>query len=142
MNYSPFSTLWDTDSEYWAFIVLREPRFNLIVEVKDYLGNPIQEVTINLIGKINLTETTSSNGTVRFTNLSIGNYILKYYWRFQVEKDEIKLISTKKLPISLFVRPNDYSDSLKCFSSLLSLAVIIATRRSNEQNEVSHSVYF
>jgi len=28
------------------------------------------------------------------------------------------------------------------YSSLLSLAVIIATRRSNEQNEVSHSVYF
>ena len=36
LNYSTFSSLWKTNSGYWAFIVKQEPKFDLIVEVKDW----------------------------------------------------------------------------------------------------------
>lgn len=44
LNYTEFSNLWKTDSGFWAFIVRSEPKFNLVIEVKDVLGNLIEGV--------------------------------------------------------------------------------------------------
>jgi len=94
MNYSTLSNLWN-DLGYWAFIVKQEPEFDLIVNVKDRFGNPVPDVEFTLRGKINRTNRSNSNGTMEFPNLTIGNYVLNYNWRFDSEEDE--LILTKPL---------------------------------------------
>lgn len=103
LNYSTFSNLWETGYGYWALIVLQEPKFDLIVEIKDLLGNPISKVTLNLEGKSSFTELTDSKGTAKFENLTIGNYVLSYNWRFQAQKGNITLTKTTKVSYSLFL---------------------------------------
>ena len=102
LNYSTFSSLWN-DAGYWAFIVKQEPKFDLIVEVKDWFGNPIPEVEFILRGEINQTEVTNSDGNAKFSNLTIANYILSYDWRFQSEEDSITLTKPTKISYKVFL---------------------------------------
>ena len=96
LNYSIFSSLWDVTG-YWTFIVKQEPKFDLVVEVRDLFGNPVSGVKITLIGEINRTEASDLNGTARFSNLTIANYPLSYEWRFQSGEDSITLTKPAKV---------------------------------------------
>lgn len=102
LNYSTFSSLWETDSGYWAFIVKQEPKFDLIVEIKDWFGNRISEIEFILMGEINRTEVTDLNGTAKFSNLTIANYVLSYSWRFQSGEDNITLTKPTIVSYSVF----------------------------------------
>ena len=100
MNYSTFSNIWNTTG-YWAFIVKQEPTFDLIVEVKDWLGNPVPDIELAFKCGINQKVATNSNGTVKFSNLTIDNYTLSYDWRFQsLEEDGVL---TKPITVSYSV---------------------------------------
>jgi len=101
MKYSTFSNLWNTTS-YWAFIVKQEPKFDLIVNVKDWLGNPVPDVEFILRSENNQTKTTNIDGTVEFSNLTIGNYVLKYDWRLDSEEDNLVLTKPITLTYSVF----------------------------------------
>lgn len=98
LNYSAFSSLWETGSGYWAFIVEAKPRFDLIVKVQDCFGNVVSGVQFTLSGEKNQTSVTDSNGIAKFANLTMGNYVLSYQWRFQSEKYNIAL--TKMLQVN------------------------------------------
>jgi hypothetical protein len=102
LNYSAFSSLWETDSGYWAFIVKQEPKFDLIVEAKDWFGTPIPEVELVLRGETNRTEVTDLNGTATFTNLTMADYVLSCDWRFQSEEYKITFSKTTKVSCGLF----------------------------------------
>jgi hypothetical protein len=88
MNYSMFGTLWNTTG-YWAFIVKQEPKFDLVINVEDWLGKSVPDVELTLKNGVNRTGITNTNGTVEFSNLTIGNYALSYDWRFQSLEDDI-----------------------------------------------------
>jgi len=102
LNYSTFSSLWKTNSGYWAFIVKQEPKFDLNVEVTDWFGNPVPEVEFILRGEINQTEVTDLKGTAKFSNFTIANYVLSYSWRFQSEEDNITLTKTVRVSYRVF----------------------------------------
>jgi predicted double-glycine peptidase len=103
LNLSTFSSLWKTDSEYWAFIVKVEPTFDLIVEVKDWFGNAISGVHFALSDGNNQTDVTNLNGTVKFSNLRMASYVLSYNWRFQSDEYNVVLTKTTKVNFRLFL---------------------------------------
>lgn len=123
LNYSAFSSLWETGSEYWAFIVRREPKFDLIVGITDWFGNPISGVNVTLGGETNRTEVTDMNGTVEFSNLTIANYVLGYSWRFQWEEDRITLTKRTTLGYNVFL--SDLMIFVIAIFSFLALFVIV-----------------
>jgi hypothetical protein len=123
LNYSAFSSLWNTDFGYWAFIVKLEPKFDLIVEVKDYFSTPIPEVTLILEDKITRIEITNLNGTAKFSNLTIANYVLSYDWRFQSQKYDITLTKTTNVSFSLFL--SNPTIFLIAITALLIFAAVI-----------------
>jgi hypothetical protein len=88
MNYSTLSSLWD-DEGYWAFIVKQEPKFDLVINVKDWLGKPVPDIELTLKSGINRIEITNANGNADFSSLTIGNYTLSYDWRFQSLEEDI-----------------------------------------------------
>lgn len=97
LNFSAFSSLWETDSGYWAFIIQREPKFDLIVEVKDFFGNAIPDVQLTLRGESNYIKVTDLNGTAIFSNLTIASYVLSYDWRFQSKEYNIPLTRNERI---------------------------------------------
>jgi uncharacterized protein YvpB len=97
LNLSAFSSLWETDSGYWAFIIQREPNFDLTVKVKDFLGNAIPNVQLTLRGKSNYIRVTDLNGTAIFSNLTIAGYVLSYDWRFQSKEYNIPLTKNERV---------------------------------------------
>jgi hypothetical protein len=123
LNYSVFSSLWRTNLGYWAFIVKREPKFDLVVEVRDYFSTPIRGVTLILKGKIDRIEITNLNGTAKFSNLTIANYVLSYDWRFQSQKCDITLTKTKNVSFSLFL--SDQTISLTAITTIFIFALVI-----------------
>jgi len=102
LNTSVFSSLWETSSGYWAFIIQGEPRFSLLVETKDWFGSPISNLQFTLKGKVDLNGNTDSNGTAEFSDLPIGNYILSYDWRLQSEEREVVLSKDTNVSYALF----------------------------------------
>jgi hypothetical protein len=101
LNLSAFSSLWETNSEYRAFIIQREPKFDLIVEVKDFFGNAIPDVQLTLRGKSNYTRVADLNGTAIFSNLTIAGYVLSYDWRFQSKEYNIILTNNERVSYCL-----------------------------------------
>jgi len=124
LNYSTFSSLWKTNSGYWAFIVKQEPKFDLNVEVTDWFGNPVTEVAFVLRGEINQTEVTDLKGTAKFSNLTIANYVLSYSWRFQSEEDNITLTKTVRVSYRVFFS-NPTILGIAIIASLVVVVVII-----------------
>jgi hypothetical protein len=118
LNYSEFSNLWKTDSGFWAFIVMKEPKFDITVKVRDPFGTPIQGVPLFLT-EVDYTQVTDSNGTAKFSNLSIANYTLSYDWRFQSGKCSIALTYAKKIEFPLYL-------SNEMILSLVAILVILA----------------
>lgn len=74
----------------------------MIVEVKDWFGNPIPDVGFILKDEITRTEVTGLNGTTKFSNLTIANYLLSYSWRFQSNEDNITLTKPTRVSYSVF----------------------------------------
>lgn len=102
LNYSEFSNLWQTDSGFWAFIVKSQPKFDITIEVKDSLGNPVQGISL-LLKEANLTQITNSNGTAQFLGIPIANYTVSYEWRLQSETRSISLTYSKKIDFQVYL---------------------------------------
>lgn len=135
LNYSAFSSLWETDSGYWAFIVKQEPKFDLIVEAKDWFGTPIPEVRFILRGETNRTEVTDLNGTARFSNLTMANYVLTYDWRFQSQEYNITLTKTAKVSYSLFLSDQTiFKIIIIAFLVIVVIIILICSKRVWQMN--------
>lgn len=130
LNYSVFSSLWETDSEYWAFIVESEPMFDLIVEAQDFFGNMISGVQFTLSGENNQTSVTDLNGIARFSNLTIGNYILSYQWRFQSSEYNIALTKMLKVNCRLLLSNPTIIGISTLFLIIVTVIVILRLRKS------------
>jgi hypothetical protein len=131
LNYSEFSSLWNVDGEFWALIVEREPKFDVSVEVKDWLGNPIQGVQFLLNDGNNFAQVTDSHGIAQFSNLSIANYILSYDWRFQSGRYNVTLVDTKGVDVSLCLSNETILLVVVIFVSLTVAIVAIARKRAH-----------
>lgn len=102
LNYSEFSNLWQTDSGFWAFVVKSQPKFDITIEVKDWLGNPVQGIPL-LLKEANLTQITNSSGVAQFSSLPIANYTVSYDWRLRSEARNISLTYTKKIDFQVYL---------------------------------------
>jgi predicted double-glycine peptidase len=102
LNNSEFSNLWRTDSGFWAFIITREPKFSITVEIRDLFGNPIQGVQL-FLEEADYTQVTDSNGIAEFSSLPIDNYTLSYSWRLQSGKHTVALTHPKKIGFRLYL---------------------------------------
>ena len=70
---------------------------------------------------INQTIATNNTGTVKFSNLTISNYILNYDWTFQSLEDENVL--TKPTKISYLVLLSDQTTIIIAIIGLIVLAI-------------------
>jgi len=130
LNYSAFSSLWETDSGYWAFIVELEPRFDLIVEAQDWFGNVISVVQFTLSGENNQTSVTNLNGIAEFSNLTMGNYVLSYQWRFQSDEYNIALTKMLKVNCRLLLSNPAIVGMVTLFLIVIVVVIILRLRKS------------
>jgi len=130
LNYSAFSSLWETDSGYWAFMVEVEPRFDMIVEAQDWFGNVIPGVQFTLSGENNQTSITDLNGTAKFSNLTMGNYVLSYQWRFQSDKYNIALTKMLQVNCRLLLSNPTIVVMVTLFLIIIVVVIILRLRKS------------
>jgi hypothetical protein len=129
LNLSTFSSLWAIDSEYWAFIIQREPNFNLTVKMTDFFGNAISNVQLTLRGKSNYTRVTDSNGTAEFSNLTISDYILSYDWRYQSKEYYVALTKNEVVSYCLLFSNQTILVLLAIWFLLIASITYLITRK-------------
>jgi hypothetical protein len=137
LNYSTFASLWETRLGYWALIIRHEPTFNLIVEVKDLFGFPISGVEIKIEDRNIKKEVTDFNGTVRFSNLTIGNYVVGYEWKFESQKDIIRLPKTVKKSYMLLLSDATLSATIIVIFIIVVIAVVFGRKRHLKIKSIS-----
>jgi len=130
LSYSDFQYLWRTGLGFWAFIIKQEPRFDLIVEARDWLRIPISGTSIILRGKNNLNGTTDQSGVVRFSNLTISGYILGYSSVFLQQEYSVTLTRTMTVsPFFLFSIPTIILILIVSSVVLIFVLLVWASRR-------------
>jgi hypothetical protein len=130
LNYSAFSSLWETNSGCWAFILKVEPKFDLIVEAQDWFESVIPGVQFTLSGENNQTSVTDLNGIARFSNLTMGKYVLSYRWRFQSGEYNIALTRMIKVNCKLLLSNQTIVGTVTSFLIIIVIVIILRLRKN------------
>jgi len=118
--------LWNY-SGFWAFIVLKQPIFDLTIELKDVFGNLVPGVNIIISNETNTMILESTNGSIRLNGLNIQTYTIKYDYRLESHVESF--ILTKSITKRYIII---FSNTVIIILILLLLVCILAiSRRSH-----------